>query len=118
MRKFMLFVGGLIALVILLANIGPMVLLGLGIWLLYFIFKQFVKSNSTAGKIGWVILGLLTSSLVISNIWAVIGLLAAVALYYIYKSWKKEDDPVVQTIVEEDDPFTNFERQWAEMKNY
>lgn len=118
MKKFMLFVGGLIAFAILLVNIGPMVLLGLGIWLLYIIFKQFMKSNSTAGKVGWVILGLFTLSLVISNIWAVVGLLAAAALYYIYKSWKKDDDITVQVIDEDDDPFTNFERQWAEMKNY
>ncbi|MYL60435.1 flagellar basal body rod protein, partial [Virgibacillus halodenitrificans] len=35
MKKFLLFVAGLIALFVLIANIGPMILLGLSIWLLY-----------------------------------------------------------------------------------
>ncbi|MUK89957.1 flagellar basal body rod protein [Ornithinibacillus sp. L9] len=117
MRKFMLFIGGLIALLILLANLGPMVLLGVSVWLLYIIFKKFLKSDSTAGKIGWVILGLVVLSITFSNMFAVVGLAAAYALYLIVTNWKKdENDPVVAT-VDEDDPFTNFERQWAEINN-
>ncbi|GGA72304.1 lmo0954 family membrane protein [Ornithinibacillus halotolerans] len=116
MRKFLLFVGGLVALLVLLVNLGPMVLLGLSIWLLYIIFKKFVKSDSTAGKIGWVILGLLVLGMAFSNIYAVLGIAAAFALYWIFKNWKNDDsDPVVDS--DEDDPFRNFERQWAEMNN-
>ncbi|RKQ35513.1 flagellar basal body rod protein [Oceanobacillus halophilus] len=114
MKKFMLFVGGLVALIILLANLGPMVLLGLSLWLLYVIFKKFVRSDSTAGKVGWIILGLFIASIAFSNIYAVIGLAAAYALYLIYKNWNKEDDPMVH-VMEDDDPFTNFEREWAEL---
>ncbi|PAV28639.1 flagellar basal body rod protein [Virgibacillus profundi] len=117
MKKFMLFVGGLIALFILLANLGPMILLGLSIWLLYVIFKKFVKSDSTSGKIGWVILGLIVLSITFSNIFAVIGVAAAYVLYLIFTSWKKDDsDPVVYEM-DDDDPFKNFERQWAEINN-
>ncbi|MBP1969477.1 lia operon protein LiaI [Virgibacillus natechei] len=117
MKKFMLFVGGLVALIILLANLGPMVLLALSVWLLYVVFKKFVKSNSTAGKVGWVIVGLILLSIALSNIFAVIGLVAAYALYLIYSSWKKDNrDPVVH-VVNDDDPFTNFERQWSEINN-
>lgn len=114
----MLFVGGLIALFILLVNLGPMVFLGLGIWLLYVVFKKFVKSDSTTGKIGWTLVGLLVLGMVLSNIYAVIGIAAAYALYLIFISWKKDDnDPVVHVMPEDDDPFTNFERQWAEINN-
>ncbi|KNE19835.1 hypothetical protein [Virgibacillus pantothenticus] len=115
MKKFLLFLAGLTAFIVLLANLGPMVFLGLGIWLLYVIFKQFMKTDSTAGKIGWVIVGLIVLSITISNMFALIGVVAAVALYMIYKSWKKETDGPVVHHIEEDDPFTNFERQWAEL---
>ncbi|WP_164668178.1 flagellar basal body rod protein [Virgibacillus doumboii] len=115
MKKFMLFVGGLITFFILLANLGPMILLGLSVWLLYVIFKQFVKSDSTAGKIGWIIAGLFVLGIGLSNIYAVIGVAAAYVLYLIYKSWKQEDSDPVGQVVEDNDPFTNFERQWAEI---
>lgn len=117
MKKFMLFIGGLVALFILLANLGPMILLGLSIWLLYVIFKKFAKSDSTAGKIGWVILGLIVLSITFSNIFAVIGVAAAYVLYLVITNWKKEDDDPVVHEMKDDDPFTNFERQWAEINN-
>jgi lia operon protein LiaI len=111
----MLFLAGLVALFVLLVNLGPMVLLGVSIWLLYVIFKQFVKSDSTAGKIAWVIIGLFVLGIGLSNIYALLGLVAAYALYSIFKNWKEDgEDPVVHA-AEDDDPFTNFERQWAEL---
>lgn len=117
MKKFILFVGGLVALIILLANLGPMVLLALSVWLLYVVFKKFVKSDSTAGKVGWVIVGLILLSIALSNIFAVIGLVAVYALYLIYSSWKKDDSDSSLHVVNDDDPFTNFERQWSEINN-
>ncbi|WP_174614212.1 flagellar basal body rod protein [Virgibacillus ihumii] len=115
MKKFMLFVGGLVAFFILLANLGPMILLGVSVWLLYVIFKKFVKSDSTAAKIGWVIAGLIVLSIGLSNIYAVIGVAAAYVLYLIYKNWKEDDVEPAGQFVESDDPFQNFERQWAEI---
>lgn len=115
MRHFILFIGGLVALFILIVNLGPMVLLGLSIWLLYIIFKQFVKSDSTAGKIGWVLLGLLVLSMGLANIYAVIGIAAAYGLYIIIKNWKSEERNPNHS--DGDDPFKNFERQWEEL-NY
>ncbi|WP_010647418.1 hypothetical protein [Oceanobacillus massiliensis] len=114
MKKFMLFIAGLVALFILLANIGPMVLLALSVWLLYVCFKRFVKSDSTVGKIGWILAGLIVLSITFSNIFAVIGIGAAYVLYLIYKGWNEDESPAVE-VVEDDDPFTNFERQWAEL---
>lgn len=114
MKKFMLFIGGLVAFFILLANIGPMIILGLSVWLLYVVFKKFMNSDSTAAKIGWIIAGLLVLSITVSNIYALIGVAAAYAIYLIVKSWNNSDDPVVRH-VEDDDPFTNFEREWEEL---
>ena len=37
-------------------------------------------------------------------------------LYLIFKNWRTDQtDPVVKTTTEDEDPFTNFERQWAEL---
>ncbi|APC49025.1 hypothetical protein [Virgibacillus halodenitrificans] len=117
MKKFLLFVAGLIALFVLIANIGPMILLGLSIWLLYVVFKKFVKSDSITGKIGWIVLGLVILSITFSNIFAVIGVAAAYILYLIVSNWKKDADDSVVKVMEDDDPFTNFERQWADLNN-
>jgi len=117
-RHFLLFVGGLIAGIVLLMNLGPMLLLGISVWLLYLIFKQFMKTTSTLSKIGWVILGLIVLSIGVSNIYAVIGIAAGFALYWIYQNWNG-DDPVVPPYTENDndDPFTNFETEWRELSN-
>lgn len=112
MKKFLLFTIGIIALLVLLANLGPIVLLGVSIWLLYLVFKQFIKSNSIFAKIGWVVLGLIIVSIAFSNIYAVIGIAAAFILYIVVKKWK-EDEPK-----ENDDPFIHFEDQWNEFKYY
>ncbi|MBD1223342.1 flagellar basal body rod protein [Virgibacillus halodenitrificans] len=117
MKKFLLFVAGLIALFVLIANIGPMILLGLSIWLLYVVFKKFIKSDSITGKIGWIVLGLVILSITFSNIFAVIGVAAAYILYLIVSNWKKDADDSVVKVMEDDDPFTNFERQWADLNN-
>ncbi|MFQ3545272.1 flagellar basal body rod protein [Halobacillus rhizosphaerae] len=114
MKKFMLFIAGLIALGILLANLGPMVLLGVSVWLLYVVFKQFMKSDSTAGKIGWAVLGLIILSFAVSNIYSVVGLAAAYILYIIYKKWSGNKNEHV-TSSKSSDPFSNFEKQWAEL---
>lgn len=116
MRHFLLFLLGLLAAVILLANVGPMILLGVSVWLLYLVFKQFMKADSTLSKVLWVVLGLIILSVGISNSFAVMGIAAAFLLYWIYKNWHKKAD-VTHTYVEakEADPFTNFEYEWQEL---
>jgi lia operon protein LiaI len=114
MKKFLLFIGGLIALAVLLANLGPMILLGVSIWLLYVIFKRFLKTESTAKKIGWILLGLLVLSITLSHIYGIMGIAAGYGLYLVYKEWKKEKHSK-ESAEEKDDPFTNFENQWAEL---
>ena len=53
MKKFGLFIVGLIALFLLLANVGPLISLAICLAILYFGFKQFMKSESTGAKIAW-----------------------------------------------------------------
>lgn len=115
MKKFLLLMAGLIALAVVIANIGPMVLLGVSGWLLYLIFKQYVKSDSTLKKIGWIMIGLVLVSIAVANIYAVIGVVAGYALYLIVKEWKVKKNDQEQPSKNTQDPFINFEKQWAEL---
>ena len=113
MRYFLLFLAGLTAAFILLANLIPLALLGVSIWLLYLVFKRFMNAETTAAKVGWVIVGLIILSVGISNIYAVMGIAAAFVLYWIYKNWNKAG--LDQPDNGDDDPFMNFEREWSHL---
>src|SRR5699024_8726767 len=115
MKKLLLLMFAFIAVIILVVNLGPMILLGVSIWLLYVVFKQFVKSDSTGAKIGWVILGLIILSIATTNVFSMIGVAAAIALYLIYKNWNDDDHDRDPHVIDDGDPFTNFERQWSEL---
>lgn len=116
MKKLLLLILAFIAVIILIVNLGPMILLGVSIWLLYVVFKQFMKSDSTGARIGWIILGLVILSMATANIFSIIGVAAAIALYLIYKNWNDDNDDQVE-VIDDQDPFTNFERQWSELNN-
>jgi lia operon protein LiaI len=114
MKKFGLLLAGGIAAIILLSSIGPMIGLLVGLAILYFIFKQFLKAESTGGKIVLGIIGFFVLLASIHNAPAIIGVVAAYVLYLVYKNWNSGKKTVVK---EESDPFVNFERQWNEINN-
>jgi lia operon protein LiaI len=115
MKKFGLVLAGGIAAIVLLSTLGPMVGLLISLVLLYFIYKQFLKAESTGGKIGLGIIGVIFLMASISNAPAIIGVVAAYILYLVYKNWNSSKRSVIK---EESDPFVNFEKQWNELKNY
>lgn len=117
MKKFGLFIAGGIAALIFLSTIGPMLALTFSIILLYFIYKQFLKAESTGGKITIGIIGLIVLAVSIPNIPALIGVGAAYVLYLVYKNWNT-NKPSFRTSEPDQDPFTNFDRQWNELKKY
>ncbi|WP_040206420.1 lmo0954 family membrane protein [Neobacillus jeddahensis] len=112
MKKFGLLVAGGIAAIILLSTIGPIVGLMVSLALLYFIYKQFLKTESTGWKIGLGIIGFIVIMGAIHNIPAIIGVGAAYVLYLVYKKWNRNKYKIAK---EESDPFTNFEKQWNEL---
>ncbi|WP_342429854.1 flagellar basal body rod protein [Neobacillus sp. FSL H8-0543] len=112
MKKFGLVIAGGIAAIILLSTIGPMVGLLVGVAILYFIFKQFLKAETTGGKIGFGFIGLIVLMSTIHNAPAIIGVVAAYILYLVYKNWNSNKR---NTVKEESDPFVNFEKQWNEL---
>jgi lia operon protein LiaI len=109
-----LLLAGGIAAIVLIANLGPIVGLALSVLIMYYSFKQFIRTDSTFKKIIWALIGLAAFSATISNFPAIIGLVALYIIYVIYKNWKKDE-----IIVEEksNDPFTNFEKEWSQLKN-
>ncbi len=113
MKKFGLLLAGSIAAIILLSTIGPMVGLLVSLVLLYFIFKQFLKTESTGGKIGYGLIGLVVLMASIHNAPAIIGVAAAYVLYLVYKKWNENKQTKIN---KESDPFVNFEKQWNELQ--
>lgn len=112
MKHFLLFIGAIIALFVLLANLGPLLILLASIWLLYLIFKQFIKSESIVAKICWVFVGLIVISIGLPNMYAIVGIIAAIFLYVIYKKWQETSE---KSSIGHDDPFTHFENEWKEL---
>lgn len=91
MKKFGLLLAGGLAAIILLATIGPMIALLVSLVLLYFIYKQYVKTESTGWKIGFILIGLSVLGACIHQIPSLIGVAAAYVLYVVYKKWTKEN---------------------------
>ncbi|PLR96073.1 lmo0954 family membrane protein [Bacillus sp. T33-2] len=114
MKKFGLLVAGGIAAMVLISNLGPIIGLGVSLLVLYFVLKQFLKTESTAAKIGWGIAGFIVLMATASNVPAILGIAAAYVLYLVYKKWNDSE----KVSVEDNDPFANFEKQWSELKNY
>lgn len=111
MKKAGLLLLGIIAAIVLLSNLGSLVGMMVSLVILYIAFKKFVQADSTTGKVIWGILGFIGLSTAVANMPAILGLVAIYILYVVYKKWdgasydKKDNDP-----------FTNFEKQWDELK--
>ncbi|UCZ52116.1 flagellar basal body rod protein [Bacillus shivajii] len=89
MNHFLLFIAALVALFVLLVNIGPMIVLAISLLLLYVVFVQFTKSRSTVGKALWFVIGFIVLSMAVANSYSLFGVVAAIVLYLIYKKWSE-----------------------------
>ncbi|WP_078549969.1 lmo0954 family membrane protein [Litchfieldia alkalitelluris] len=112
MRKLGLFVIGLIAALVLLANVGPLVGMVVSLVFLYFGFKGFMKAETTGKKVLWGLLALVALTIAVANVPAILAVVAGYVLYLVYKKWNRSEDAVK----EKSDPFTNFEKEWAQLK--
>lgn len=118
MKKLGLLILGGIAVIILLANLVPLALLALSVVVLYYSFKSFMKATSSLSKVMWAALGLIILTVTISNIPALVGIIAAIILYFVYKSWKDEKVETKKIMKkEEHDPFVNFENEWNQLNS-
>ncbi|MDW0114158.1 MULTISPECIES: lmo0954 family membrane protein [Sporosarcina] len=114
MKKFGLAILGIVAAIVVLANLGSIVALAISAIVAFAGFHYYRKSDSTLLKLFWAIvllIGLLTA---ISNIPAFIGIIAILGVYYVWRKWNDvKNEDVIPT--HSNDPFVNFERQWDEL---
>ena len=90
MKTFFIISLAIIAGIILLANLGPMIMLAISLIVAYYGIKRFILAETTGSKIGWAIVILIGVSISLSNIPALIGIVAVIVLYYAYKKYQEE----------------------------
>ncbi|MEO4053299.1 ABC transporter permease [Solibacillus sp. CAU 1738] len=111
MKKFLYFCIGSIAAMIAFILLLPMIGLLFSGLLLAAGLHYYTKSTSLFGKIMSATVALAGVVSAISNIPAFIGLVSIAIAYFIYKNWNSEKAEVSTN----NDPFTNFEREWAKL---
>jgi lia operon protein LiaI len=92
MKKVLLIIGAVVAVAVLLANLGSLLVLAISVAVGYYGLRRFVMTDSVGAKIGWGIVIGIGVCISLSNLPALIGLAALAALYYMYKAWKKEKE--------------------------
>lgn len=115
MKKFLMLLAGGTAVLVALSMSGPLIALAFSGLLVFAGMHYYVKSKSMVAKVLWVAVGLVGVFSAISNIPALIGLAALVLLYVLYKKWNNEEVSFSGVTVKEEDPFTNFENEWAKL---
>ncbi|WP_051382153.1 hypothetical protein [Sediminibacillus terrae] len=90
MKTFLLLLLGVTAVILVLANLGPMILLAVSLVVSYYAVKKFVLADTIGQKALWAIAILIGLSISLANLPALIGVAAFVVLYYTYKVWKKD----------------------------
>ncbi|PWU67055.1 MULTISPECIES: hypothetical protein [Gracilibacillus] len=92
MKTFLLICLGVIAAFVLLANVGPIIMLLISVAIAYYGVRKFILAETTGKKVLWAFVILIGVSMSLSNIPALIGIVALVVLYYTYKKWKQEKE--------------------------
>lgn len=113
MKKFFLYSAGFLAAIIAFGLVAPVAGLLVSGLLLAAGLHYYTKSTSTFGKVMSLVVALAGLISALSNIPGFIGLVAIGILFYIYKARKNEKVEILSK--KEDDPFTNFEREWANL---
>jgi len=116
MKKLFFLVVGVIAAIVTLSMLGPLVGFAFSALLVYLGMHYYIKAKSGFGKVFWVIVGLMGVFSAISNIPALVGLAAIFLMFVLYKKWNNEEVSFSRSkVIKEDDPFTNFETEWAKL---
>jgi lia operon protein LiaI len=114
MKKLGLLVVGGIAAIVLIANLGPMVGLAIGLAVMYYAYKKCMTAETSGKKFWWGVLSVIGLCVSVANIPAILGAVAIYVLYVVYKKWNDKESLDQNT---DNDPFTNFEKEWAKLKN-
>lgn len=110
MKKFGLLVIGGVAVLILLANLGPFIGLIITASIGYLVVREFIKATTTGAKFGWGFLAFIIACMIIANIPSLLAVAAVFVLYVVFKKWNESN-----VIEKQDDPFESFEKEWANL---
>lgn len=89
MRTFIFIIFVVITGAIVLSMLVPLIAFVLTLGLLYYGIRHFILADTLLAKIGFAVVALIGLSLSLSNSPALVGLVAAVVLYYVVKAWQK-----------------------------
>ena len=115
MKKFGLAIIGIVAAIVVLANLGSILALAISAVITFAGAHYYRKSDSTFLKLFWgtvLVIGLITA---VTNVPAFIGIIALLGVYYVWRKWNDRTDDNIIEAKYSDDPFVNFERQWDEI---
>lgn len=115
MKKFGLAIIGMVAAIVVLANLGSILALAISAVITFAGVHYYRKSDSTFLKLFWgtvLVIGLVTA---VTNVPAFIGIIALLGVYYVWRKWNDRTDDNIIEAKYSDDPFVNFERQWDEI---
>lgn len=115
MKKFGLAIIGMVAAIVVLANLGSILALAISAVITFAGVHYYRKSDSTFLKLFWgtvLVIGLVTA---VTNVPAFIGIIALLGVYYVWRNWNDRTDDNIIEAKYSDDPFVNFERQWDEI---
>lgn len=88
MKKLLLLLAAVVLVFIILGTLGPLLGLAFALAFVFLGMHYYVKSNSVFSKVIWIFIGLIGLLMAVSNIPALVGLVAIVLLYALYKNGK------------------------------
>ena len=115
MKKFFLYSAAFIAAMIALGLLFPVAGLLVSGLLLAAGLHYYTESTSTFGKVMSLVVALAGLVSALSNIPGFIGLVAIAVVIYIFKTRNREKSESIISTKADEDPFTNFEREWAKL---
>ncbi len=87
-KQVLMALAGLALLAVVIGTLPHMIGLGLGALLAFYAISKFIQTSSVFAKIGFGLLAAMGIGVALSNIWAVVGIAAALALYIGYMRMK------------------------------
>ncbi|MDX1260477.1 hypothetical protein [Exiguobacterium sp. K1] len=89
-KQVLMVLAGLALLAVVIGTLPHMIGLGLGALLAFYAISKFIQTSNVFAKIGFGLLAAIGIGFALSNIWAVLGIAAALALYIGYMRMKMQ----------------------------
>ncbi|KOP30971.1 hypothetical protein ADM98_03150 [Exiguobacterium sp. BMC-KP] len=114
-KQVLMILAGLALLAVVIGTLPHMIGLGLGALLAFYSISKFMQSKNWPAKLGFGFIAAIGIGLALSNIWAVIGIVAAIALYVGYMRMKLQRVDVQNLFARRRTSTTHFETDWKDL---